>query len=88
MMTADCPAEPAAYRLFFLDEQGRISKSKKLESCQNDEDAVTQARCWADGRTLELYDGCRLVLRLEEAQPVGIGDETVKPASTAPRPPK
>lgn len=88
MMTADCPAEPAAYRLFFLDEQGRISKSKKLKSCQNDEDALTQARCWADGRTLELYDGCRLVLRLEAARAVMMTDEDVKPASTAPQRPK
>lgn len=62
-MTSDCPAEPASYRLFFLDDQGRIKKSKELD-CADDEAAIAEARRLADGRTLELFDGCRLVLRL------------------------
>jgi len=69
-MTSDCPAEAADYRLFFLDYQGRIKKSKALE-CDNDDAAVERARGLADGRTLELYDGCRLVLRLLRAEQVG-----------------
>ncbi len=63
LMTSDCPAEPASYRLFFLDEQGRIKKSRSLE-CAHDEEAIKLAHGLADGRTLELYDGCRLVLKL------------------------
>ncbi len=62
-MTSDCPAEPASYQLFFLDDQGRIKKSKALD-CANDDDAIAEAHRRADGRTLELFDGCRLVLRL------------------------
>ncbi|WP_036255320.1 hypothetical protein [Methylocapsa acidiphila] len=62
-MTSDCPAEPASYRVFFLDGQGKIQKSKAL-SCADDDEAVATARMLADGRILELYDGCRLVLRL------------------------
>jgi hypothetical protein len=65
-MTTDCPSEPASYRLVFLDEQGRIKKSKALD-CASDEDAIVEARRRADGRTLEIYDGCRLVLRIEPA---------------------
>lgn len=61
--TADCPAEPASYRLFFLDEGGRIEKSRALD-CGNDEDAIAEAQRQAGGRSLELYDGCRLVLRI------------------------
>lgn len=65
-MTSDCPAEPASYQLFFLDEQGRIKKSKALR-CTDDEAAIAEVRRLEDGRTLELYDGCRLVLRLPPA---------------------
>jgi hypothetical protein len=65
-MTTDCPSESASYRLFFLDEQGKIKKSKALD-CASDEDAIEEAHRRADGRTLELYEGCRLVLRIETA---------------------
>lgn len=65
-MTTDCPAEPASYRLFFLDENGRIETSKALD-CGSDEDAVAEAHRRADGRKLELFDGCRLVVRIDAA---------------------
>lgn len=83
-MASDCPAEPSSYRLFFLDEQGRIKKSKALD-CADDGAAIDRAHGLADGRTLELYDGCRLVLRiLREEQAAG----AVTPAATAPTPPR
>jgi hypothetical protein len=62
-MASDCPAEPSSYRLFFLDAEGRIKKSKAL-ACANDEEAIDRLRELTDGRTLELYDGCRLVLKV------------------------
>lgn len=62
-MASDCPAEPSDYRVFFLDGEGRIKKSRAL-ACATDEEAIAQAHGLADGRTLELFDGCRLVLRL------------------------
>ncbi len=62
-MTSDCPAEPASYRVFLLDDKGKITKSKALR-CTDDEAAIAEARELADGRCLELYDGCRLVIRL------------------------
>jgi hypothetical protein len=65
-MTSDCPAEPASYKVFFLDEAGKIKKSKALR-CADDEAAIAEAHRLADGRTLELYDGCRLVVRLPSA---------------------
>ncbi len=68
-MKSDCPAEPASYRLFFLDGEGKIKKSRSLD-CADDETAMAQARRLADGRTLELYDGCRLVLKFEPGAPL------------------
>jgi hypothetical protein len=62
-MTSDCPAEPASYRIFFLDDQGKIKKSKSL-SCRDDHAAIAEARRLAAGRVVELYDGCRLVVRI------------------------
>jgi hypothetical protein len=56
--------------VFVLDEQGRIKKSKALGSA-NDADAIAAARELGDGRTLELYDGCRLVLRIEAPSSAG-----------------
>lgn len=65
-MTSDCPAEPASYKVFFLDAAGKIQKSKALPSA-DDEAAIAEAQKLADGRVLELYDGCRLVIRLPAA---------------------
>jgi hypothetical protein len=61
---SDCPIEEPAFRVFFLDEQGRIKKSKALKTMV-ESDAVVEAQNLADGRKLELYDGCRLVLTIE-----------------------
>lgn len=69
-MTSDCPAEPSSYRLFFLDDEGRIKKSKALD-CTSDEGAIAEAQRRADGRTLEVFDGCRLVLRIERSEDLG-----------------
>jgi hypothetical protein len=69
-MASDCPAEPASYKVFFLDAQGRIKKSKAL-ACASDNEAIELARGLVDGRKLELFDGCRLVLRIESADGSG-----------------
>jgi hypothetical protein len=61
---SDCPSEEPSYRVFFLDEQGRIKKSKALKTII-EADAIDAAQTMADGRKLELYDGCRLVLTIE-----------------------
>jgi hypothetical protein len=65
-MTSDCPAEPASYKVFFLDDEGRIKKTKALR-CADDAAAIAEAQRLADGRTLEVFDGCRLVVRLPPA---------------------
>jgi len=60
--------EPPAYRVFFFDDEGRIKTSKALK-CTTDDEATVEARRVLDGRTLKLYDGCRLVMEIsKEAQ--------------------
>ncbi|WP_245270577.1 hypothetical protein [Beijerinckia mobilis] len=63
-MMSDCPSEGPDYRAFFLDEAGKIKKSKVLKTCQNDTEALALAESLHDGRRLELFDGCRLVAAL------------------------
>jgi hypothetical protein len=58
---SDVVPDGLAYRVFFLDEQGKIKKSKELK-CMNDEEGISQARKLMDGRRLELFDQCRLVI--------------------------
>ena len=59
---AQVPQEPPSYRVFYLDAAGKIKKSKPLDDCANDEEAIEKARGLVDERRLELFDGCRLVI--------------------------
>ncbi len=58
---SDCTPDGPEYKVFFLDEQGKIKKSKDLKAVSTDEEAIAKARELLDGRTLELFEGCRLV---------------------------
>ncbi len=56
------PQEPPSYRIFYLDADGKIKKSKLLADCADDEAAIEKTRALTDDRRLELFDGCRLVI--------------------------
>lgn len=56
------PQEPREYRVFYLDAEGKIKKSKALDNCANDEEAIEKARHLVDDRRLELFESCRLVI--------------------------
>jgi hypothetical protein len=56
--TPDAPE----YKVFFLDDQGKIKKAKDLKTVATDADAISAARSLLDGRRLELFEGCRFVL--------------------------
>ncbi len=58
---SDCTPDAPEYKIFFLDEQGKIKKSKDLTAIASDEDAISAARMLLDGRRLELFEGCRFV---------------------------
>ncbi len=59
---SDCTPDGPEYKVFFLDEQGKIKKAKDLKAITTDEEAIAKARQLLDGRRLELFEGCRLVL--------------------------
>lgn len=49
-----------AYRLYFLGDDGHIVSAVQLD-CQDDHQAISQARDHADGRPMELWEGARKV---------------------------
>lgn len=61
------------YRLYFLDPHDHIRHAVSLE-CADDAEALAAAESHRDGRTLELWEAVRCVVRLE-------ADEGGKPAS-------
>jgi len=58
---SDCTPNAPEYKVFFLDDQGKIKKVKDLKEVATDEEAISQARALLDGRRLELFEGCRFV---------------------------
>jgi len=61
-MADDCPAEGPDYKIFFLNEEGKIKDRKALKGAASDEDAIAAAKDMKDGRRYWIYDGCRLVV--------------------------
>jgi|GEM_PF-2462893 len=59
---SDCTPEGPEYKVFFLDDLGKIKKAKDLKAVTTDADAISKARELHDGRRLELFEGCRFVL--------------------------
>jgi hypothetical protein len=56
----------ASYRVYFLNEKGRIVRALEL-ACQTDEEAVEQTRQLVDGQAVELWERARLIGRFEPA---------------------
>jgi hypothetical protein len=59
---SDCAPNGPEYKVFFIDEQGKIKKAKDLRAIASDEEAISEARRLLDGRRLDLFDGCRFVV--------------------------
>jgi hypothetical protein len=64
---SDCTPDGPEYKVFFLDEQGKIKKSKALKAIASDEEAISMARTLLDGRRLDLFEGCRFVCAFSSA---------------------
>lgn len=58
----------AGYRLYFLDDNGRIRDAAEFE-CADDAEALTQAQSRADGRDMELWSGARVVRKIAKRPP-------------------
>ncbi|KQU33951.1 hypothetical protein ASG63_14475 [Methylobacterium sp. Leaf94] len=66
-MRDDAPGQgtpPSAYRVLLLNNAGRVLHTKSLAGCTEAE-ALERARAFMDGRSVELWDGGRLIQRLE-----------------------
>jgi len=53
----------AGYRLYFLDDNGRIRDAAEFE-CDGDAEALSQAEARGDGRAMELWSGARVVAKI------------------------
>jgi hypothetical protein len=50
------------YRIYTLTESNRIAVNV---FCDDDQDAIQEAKQWLDGHDLEVWQGARLVTRLK-----------------------
>ena len=53
----------AGYRLYFLDDNGRIRDAAEFD-CEGDDEALSQADARHDGRDMELWSGARVVRKI------------------------
>jgi len=51
------------YRVYFLDETGRISRPSELIECANDQEAREKAKQFIDGLDIEVWQETRLIVK-------------------------
>jgi len=57
------------YRIFTFDENGRIAGPATILECIDGQAAVAQAQQQLNGRALEIWNGARMVVRLDPIHP-------------------
>lgn len=50
-----------AYRLYRVDEHGRVLGPPQTIHCQNDEAVLVEARQYVDGKAIEVWRDCKQV---------------------------
>jgi hypothetical protein len=62
-----------AYRVYIIGRDGHVAGPAPVADCQDDREAVEKAEQYLDGRSIEVWDGARLVahLHLTHANPAG-----------------
>jgi hypothetical protein len=53
------------YRVYLLDEGGRVGQIPEVIRCANDEDATRRARRLQGHLAAEVWQGARLVIKLD-----------------------
>jgi len=53
------------YRFFLIDQNGRIAGPATILECLDDRAAVAQAQQHLNGRAVEVWNGARMVVRLD-----------------------
>jgi hypothetical protein len=56
------------YYFYTIKKDGHTAAPAKVRLCQNDEEAVAKAKQFLDGHLLEVWEGARIVIRLEPDQ--------------------
>jgi hypothetical protein len=52
------------YRVFLLDDEGRVSQVPRMIRCTTDEDAMRRARQFQEHQAVEIWQGARLVIKI------------------------
>ena len=64
------------YKIYVLDGRNQIFRPAQLMEAINDKDAIEKATQLFNGRTIEVWDGTRLIIRhrpdISKAQPVSL----------------
>jgi hypothetical protein len=53
------------YRLYVIDPDAHITVPPTLADCPDDDLAIAKAKQYLDGKAIEVWEGARIVTRLE-----------------------
>jgi hypothetical protein len=56
------------YRVYLLDDEGRVSQVPRMIRCATDEDATRRARQFQQRQAVEIWQGARLVIKIAPPQ--------------------
>ena len=57
--------EVTVYRVYILDDAGRVGTPPHIIECDEDEEAIRQARQYVDGKAVEIWRESIVIARLE-----------------------
>jgi hypothetical protein len=52
------------YRVYFVSDDGHISAPAHVIECEDDQEAIGKATQLTNGRSVELWQGARFIVRL------------------------
>lgn len=53
-----------AYRMYFLDAEGRVFRPPEILECADDQEAIEQAKKFVDGLDIEVWESSRVVAKI------------------------
>ena len=54
-----------SYRLYVLDRDGHVKEAPQIIECKDDDEAIQRARQSLAGKPIEIWDGARIVGKLQ-----------------------
>jgi hypothetical protein len=55
------------YRIYTVKPDGHLSGPPQVVECPSDQDAVKEAKRFLDGHLIEIWEGTRVVFRIDPA---------------------